>query len=186
MNTQRRLSAASALVAAALAFPAIGWAQTQVGPNAPVPAQAEPGIGAPAMPHAMSQHALPQTGRATQSSSMQKNVEQHITELHSQLHITAAQQPQWDQFAQVMRDNANAMTTSLDARAQQIGTMNAVDSMSSFAQLAEQRSQDLSKLATAFQTLYATFSDQQKQSADLLFRRQAEVHADKRMDKHSG
>jgi hypothetical protein len=182
MTSKRRLSAASALVAAALAFPAIGWAQTQEGPSTPVAPQAGSVTTAPAMP----QHALPQTNHGVQSSSLQKNVEQHITELHSQLHITAAQQPQWEQFAQVMRDNAGAMTTSLDQRAQQIGTMNAVDSMNSFAQLAEQRSQDLGKLATAFQTLYATFSDQQKQSADQLFRRQAEVHADKRMDKHSG
>jgi protein CpxP len=182
MNTKRRLSAASALVAATLAFPAIGWAQTQPAPAAPSPAQTEPAMTAPVMP----QHAAAPAGHPVQLSSTEKSVEQHIKELHNQLHITAAQQPQWEQFAQVMRDNASAMTSSLDQRAQQIGTMNAVDSMLSFAHLAEQRSQDLGKLATAFQTLYATFSDQQKQSADMLFRRQAETHADRHMEKHSG
>jgi hypothetical protein len=78
-----------------------------------------------------------------------------------------------------MRGNARAMQDSLDQRAQQIGSMTAADSMTSYAQLAVQRSQDLVKLATSFQTLYGTFSDQQKKDADALFRRQATAHADK-------
>ncbi len=57
--------------------------------------------------------------------------------------------------------------------------MSAVDSMTSYSQLAEQRSQDLVKLATAFQTLYGTFSDQQKKDADALFRRQSTAHESK-------
>jgi hypothetical protein len=160
-------------MAAALAMPAAGWAQTQEGPSTPVPAQSQPGM------HAAAPRAAPSAGRTAQSVSLGQGVEQHIKDLHRQLHITTAEQPQWEQFAQVMRDNAKAMSDSLDQRAQQIGSMNAVDSMTSYAQLAEQRSQDLGKLATAFQALYATFSDQQKKDADQLFRRQAEARAEK-------
>jgi hypothetical protein len=41
--------------------------------------------------------------------SMEERVENHIKQLHAQLRITPAEQPQWDQFAQVMRDNARDM-----------------------------------------------------------------------------
>jgi len=77
------------------------------------------------------------------------------------------------------------MSGSLEQRAQQIGGMTAADNMTSYAQLAEQRSQDLGKLATAFQSLYATFPEQQKKQADDLFRRQAEAHAEKHGEKHA-
>jgi hypothetical protein len=178
MNRTRRFSAVSALLAAAMAMPVAAWAQTQEGPNTPVPAQAMPGKASPAMPaHAAT---------TPQAASLEQGVEQHIRDLHRELHITAAEEPQWQQFAQVMRANAHAMSESLDQRAQQISAMNAVDSMTSYAQLAEQRSQDLVKLATAFQALYATFPDQQKKQADELFRRQAEAHADQRSAKHAG
>jgi hypothetical protein len=175
MNNTRRFSAVSALMAASLALPAAGWAQTPQAPaTAPAPAApapaANPMVGAP--------HAKTTSGRGSQVS-LEQGVEQHIKDLHKELKITAAEEPQWDQFTQVMRDNAQAMMKSLDERGQQIGSMNAPDSMSSYAQLATQRSQDLVKLATAFQTLYATFSDQQKKDADALFRRQATAHAEK-------
>jgi hypothetical protein len=187
MNRTSRFSAA--LLAAAMAMPAAGWAQTAVGPTAPVPAQAQPGqaqpgqgAGTPANPP----HAAPPMGHSPQAASLMQGVEQHIRDLHRELHITAAEQPQWDQFAAVMRSNAQAMSESLDQRAQQVGAMTAVDSMTSYAQLAEQRSEDLGKLATAFQALYATFPDQQKKDADALFRRQSEAHAEKRAEKHAG
>ena len=35
-------------------------------------------------------------------------MEARIAQLHKELSITPAQQGQWDQFAQVMRDNAQA------------------------------------------------------------------------------
>ena len=75
-----------------------------------------------------------------------------------------------------MRDNAQVMMQSLDARAQKVTSMDAVDSMTSYAQLAEQHAQDLGKLAAAFQTLYASFPDDQKKQADEFFRRQATEH----------
>jgi protein CpxP len=181
MNRTQRFTAASALLAATMAMPVAGWAQTQEGPQTPVhmpPSQQSVGTTTTAP-------ASPTAGHTPQAASILKGVEQHIRELHSELKITQAQEPQWEQFAQVMRGNAQAMSDSLDQRAQQIAQMNAVDDMTTYAQLAEQRSQDLVKLAGAFQTLYGTFSDQQKQNADQLFRRQAEVHAEKPVAKHA-
>ncbi len=42
-------------------------------------------------------------------NSAAQRVEEHIKELHSQLRITPAENPQWDQFAAVMRENARDM-----------------------------------------------------------------------------
>ncbi len=179
MNRTRRFTAASALLAATMALPVAGWAQTQTAPAPAAPAQAEPSMNSTAA-------AKPATGQTAEAAKIQQGVEQHIKMLHRELHITAAEEPQWQQFTQVMRENARAMSDSLDQRAQQISSMTAVEDMTTYAQLATQRSQDLVKLATAFQTLYDTFPEQQKKQADQLFRQQAEAHAEKQAVKHSG
>ena len=45
--------------------------------------------------------------------------------------------------------------------------MNAVESMQSYATLAELHAQDVQKLTAAFQTLYGSLSDAQKKAADM-------------------
>ncbi|HET6306146.1 MAG TPA: Spy/CpxP family protein refolding chaperone [Rhodopila sp.] len=120
--------------------------------------------------------ARPQAAPSKTQSPMDR-VEQHITDLHKQLHITSAQQGQWDEFAQVMRDNAKGMTQSLDQRGASLASMTAPENMQSYAQLAQQHAQDMQKLAAAFQTLYGSFSDEQKKNADDVFRTRGEQHA---------
>jgi hypothetical protein len=104
---------------------------------------------------------------------MTQMAEERITDLHTRLHITAQQQPQWDQFAQVMRDNAKDLDSAYQQRATTFDKMNAVENMQSYAQIEQTRAQDLQKLVPAFQTLYSALSDDQKKSADQLFRNQA-------------
>ena len=58
-------------------------------------------------------------------------------------------------------------------RAEKLGSMTAVDNMQSYAQIEQQRAQDVQKLVPAFQTLYASLSDQQKKTADEMFRNYA-------------
>ncbi len=48
--------------------------------------------------------------------------------------------------------------------------MSAVDNLRSYAELEQQRAQDIQKLVPAFQTLYGALSDQQKREADQMFR----------------
>ena len=72
-----------------------------------------------------------------------------------------------------MRDNATAMDQALTERAGKIQTMNAVETMQSYAQLAQLHAQDVQKLTTAFQTLYGSLSEAQKQAADQAFRPRA-------------
>ena len=51
--------------------------------------------------------------------------------------------------------------------------MSAVDNMQSFEAIEQARADGMQKLVPAFQTLYTSLSDQQKQQADALFRYQA-------------
>jgi protein CpxP len=98
------------------------------------------------------------------------SVEQRITYLHARLHITPDEQAKWDQFAQVMRDNAQHMRQTAVDRADKLKTMNASENMLSYAQIAMQHAQDVQNLASAFQPLYAALSPDQQQAADVMFR----------------
>ena len=84
-------------VAALLAAPAVALAQ-----SAQAPAQA------PTVPAA----AAPTAGKAVSDNTAAARVEARIKQLHAQLGITPAEQAQWEQFAQTMRDNARAMDRS--------------------------------------------------------------------------
>ena len=86
-------------------------------------------------------------------NGVEARVEARIKDLRAKLHITPAQEPQWDQFAQVMRQNARDMNQAGMNRAQQIPSMNAVQDMKSYQQLAEAHVQRLQKLIPAFEAL---------------------------------
>jgi protein CpxP len=132
--------------------------------------QTTPPATQPTAPTGTTHEAAPRTAAQKPGESVEALVEQRITELHSRLHITPAQSQQWDQFAQVMRDNAKQLDQLYQARAQKFATMTAVDNMQSFANIEQTRAQDVQKLVPAFQALYASLSDQQKKTADQLFR----------------
>jgi protein CpxP len=61
--------------------------------------------------------------------SAEERVERRIAQLHAQLHITPTDQQQWDQLAQVKRDNAREMDQVFVQRALQYQSMNAVQNM---------------------------------------------------------
>lgn len=96
-------------------------------------------------------------------------VETRIKELHTQIGVTQAEAAQWDRFAQVMRDNASDMDRILSERAQGFPSMNALQDMQSYQQVAEAHAQHLQKLVAAFQSLYEALSPEQKQKADQAF-----------------
>lgn len=113
------------------------------------------------------------TAPTPKKSHMQRRmdeVEQQITDLHDELGITDAESSQWNAYAQVMRDNAQNTGKALHERHQKMESMNADDSMKSYAQLAQLNADNMQKLSSAFTSLYAVLSPQQKQTADELFR----------------
>ena len=95
----------------------------------------------------------------------------HIKMLHNQLGITPAQQSEWAAFAQVMRDNAAEINQAFTDRSAKVASLNAAENMQSYAQLAQLHAANMQKLAVAFQSLYNSFPDQQKQVADDVFRK---------------
>jgi periplasmic protein CpxP/Spy len=154
-----------ATVAAILALPAAASAQAPQPPAATAP---------PAGTSSTSPHAVP-------GSAAAQRVEEHIRTLHGQLRITSAEQQQWEKFAEVMRENGRAMDQMFLQRIQQIPTMNAVQNMQSYAQMAEAHADHVQKLAAAFVDLYNAMPEQQQELADQVFRASAESNAQRRM-----
>ena len=153
-------------VAALLSIPAAAFAQ-----SSQLPATA----GATPPPPAAA--ASPLAGHPAAGKNAQERVENRIKELHVQLHITPAEQPLWDQFAQVMRENSRDMDQAYMQRVLRFSTMNAVQNMQSYEQIAQEHTKSLQKLIPAFENLYSAMSEQQKQAADQVFRANSERHA---------
>jgi hypothetical protein len=147
--------------AAMLCLPAFAYAQTT---SSPATAPAAPMTAAP-----------PASGSATTSApamtkDIQAKVEAHIKQLHTQLEITSAQEDDWKKFADVMRTNAADMQTAVQEREQQFPSMNALQNMQSYQKLAQTHAEHLDKLVSAFETLYNSLPQQQKQTADQVFK----------------
>jgi protein CpxP len=130
-------------------------------------------FAAPIWAHAQAAADQTSTAAPAAKSHAQKRqdmVEQRIAELHTQLAITDQQSKQWDAFAQTMRDNAQKTSQAFKDRAQKLATMNADDAMKSYSDLAQLHAQNMQKLSSAMSDLYASLSDEQKQTADSLYR----------------
>src|SRR5271169_1678220 len=94
-------------VAALLSLPAAAWAQSSQSPATQAATPAPPAAAA----SPMADHPVP-------GKNAEERVENRIKELHAQLRITPAEEPQWNEFAQVMRENARAMDEAFKERAQ--------------------------------------------------------------------
>ena len=128
--------------------------------------------------------ASPLAGHPVPGKNAEERVERRIKELHGQLQITPAEEPQWNEFAQAMRENARDMDQAFVQRAQQFPTMNAVQNMQSYEQLSEDHAQRVQKLVPAFQKLYDAMPDEQKRVADQVFRANAEKHTESTAQSH--
>ena len=157
---------ASVAVAALLSVPAAALAQSSQAPASAAPEGARPAAAQ-----------SPLAGHPAAGKNAKERVEQRIKELYAQLRITPAERPQWDQFAEVMRENARDMDQAWLQRADHFQSMSAVQNMQSYEQIAEEHAQHLQKLVSAFQNLYNAMPDQQKQLADQVFRANAERRA---------
>ena len=124
-------------------------------------AQASPAPPAKAMP-------------AKKATPANNSVETHIKSLHGALKITAAEEPQWQAVADVMRDNAKTTGALIEERAAKTKTMTAIDDLHSYEAIAEAHVAGLKKLIPAVEALYATMSDAEKKNADAVFGHRAE------------
>ncbi len=117
---------------------------------------------------AWAQDAVPaQAARPERGGAVQ--VERRIAGLQRRLKITPEEQPQWDAFAAVMRQNAAHIEALQHDRAEKVATMSAPEDMRSYADVARAHADDLQRLAATFDTLYSAMTPEQKATADRTF-----------------
>jgi LTXXQ motif family protein len=97
-------------------------------------------------------------------------VAQRIKYLHDRLRITPAQEPLWENVAQAMRENADAVAPLIAERLESAQHGSAIDTLSAYRKLGAAQLEGLDKFIAAFQALYGGLSDAQKRIADGLFR----------------
>lgn len=169
----RTLGLPALLTILALALPAAANAQSTVTPApgaAPAAPATPPGTTATKRPprHSMS------------------GIDRRIADLHKRLMITPAEEPQWKQVADIMRQNEEAVAAAVKDRVEHVKTMNAMENLQSFQKIADAHDQGLQKLIPAFQTLYDSMSDAQKKNADEVFRAVAQRRATHTKAKKAG
>ena len=137
-------------------------------------------------PAAATPASSPAAASAHRAQHLQR-VEQRIAYLHSALKITSAQESQWNAFADVMRSNAQSMDQLFQQRAAADNNRSALDDMKQYAQITQTHAEDMQKLVTAFEPLYASLSPEQKTLADTTFRQHGrEGHGAKQRHRRHG
>ena len=92
-------------------------------------------------------------------------VEAQLGDIKKRLNITAAQQSQFDQFANIVKQNA-ADDGRADAEGGQSAEQSAVEGLRNAASFAQTEADNLKRLVPALEGLYASLTDQQKRTAD--------------------
>jgi Spy/CpxP family protein refolding chaperone len=96
--------------------------------------------------------------------------EARIEEMHAKLRITPEQNSQWKAFVDAERDSAREMSELIEKRASSSKAMTAIDDFKSYEAIAEAHASGLGKVVPAFEKLYSSLSDEQKKTADVMFR----------------
>ncbi|HEX2150471.1 MAG TPA: Spy/CpxP family protein refolding chaperone [Stellaceae bacterium] len=108
-------------------------------------------------------------GAATRQAEPAGNpIDTRLAEIKKRLNITAAQQPQFEKFADIVKQNAQAME-ALMQKEQQNAKQNALEGLRTAASFAQVEADNLKRLVPALEALYASLSEQQKRTADQLF-----------------
>jgi periplasmic protein CpxP/Spy len=109
--------------------------------------------------------------KASKHGNPSDRVEARIKTLHSELKITPAQDAQWNAVAQAMRQDAATMTDLIQQRQANAANMSAVDDLASYGKITQAHADGVKSIVGPFSTLYASFSDAQKKTADAVFSR---------------
>jgi hypothetical protein len=153
---------ASPQLADARGLPA-GRLVAQAGP----PPTAAPGAASPA-PEPSARPAQTPAATATRRRGPAAAVEARISALREKLHVTPAEEPQFKAYADVMRQNAQAMEELFAERAKSPDP-SAVGRLRWYAKLTAAHAEAVGKLVAPFEALYQSLSPQQKKAADTYF-----------------
>lgn len=177
---QRRTCASFAMILAFAAAPALAQqAQHHPGTAGTPPsgmAQGMPGGsmgGADSMPMmGMMRMMMGQDGMggmSMMSTAMTQHVEGRLAFLKTELKITDAQLPLWNNFAQAVRDNAKAMGSMMQGGMMGMSqSMKLPDRLAMREKMMTAHLEALRKLKAAVDPLYAALTDEQKKAADQL------------------
>ena len=97
------------------------------------------------------------------------HTETQIKQLQGALVITRDQDVLWNSLTKVMRENASDMDALTKDKAD-YKTVNSVENMKFHRQITEAHLNQLNKFIPAYEAFYASLSDEQKQTADTIFR----------------
>lgn len=183
MNADRKTFGLRAVAAGAALGTALLFAASSYAADATTQDQNQPANQAQ-QPNAQN---TPDTAQTTQSApkmaksskkmmSPEARIEARIKTLHAQLKINSGEETQWQAVAQVMRDNASSVGSLVEQRKAQAGQMTAVDDLKSYEAITDAHADGLKKLIPAFETLYASMTDDQKKTADTLFQHVRHPH----------
>jgi len=111
------------------------------------------------------QKAPPKAQAQQQQAPQEQGIEGQISELKKRLNITPQQQPQFDAFAQAMRQNAQTMEPLMQQQ-QQSTSHNALEDLKAAAKFSEAEADSLKRLVPPLEALYGALTDQQKKVAD--------------------
>jgi len=96
-------------------------------------------------------------------------LEKHIREMHENLEITPAEEPQWAAVAKAMHDSASDIDSLIEKRESSRGNATALDDLNAYGAIAEAHAQAVKNLSAAFAPLYGAMPDDQKKVADAVF-----------------
>jgi len=116
------------------------------------------------------------TAQAEAATKAAAGVDGLVAHLHHELKITPAQEALFQKLADVMRENAETMSTLAKRRVDAAQTMTAVDDLKSYAEISAAHAEGTKKMIAAFQPLYDSMSDDQKKTADEEFREHYATH----------
>jgi hypothetical protein len=101
-------------------------------------------------------------------AGMASHIEGRIAFLKAELKITDAQTPQWNAFADAVRDSAKTLHTAMQSMMQASGSVSAPDQIERRITLMSSHLDAAKALLVAMKPLYAVLSDEQKKTADEL------------------
>ena len=107
-------------------------------------------------------------GMAMMATAMSEHVEGRLAFLKTELKITNAQLPVWNNFAQAVRDNAKAMGSMMRTMMGTNPPLPLPEKLAMREKMMSTHLEALRKLKTAVDPLYAALTDAQKKAADQL------------------
>lgn len=127
-------------------------------------------VGAGAATHPKEGHGCEGMGmKYGTHGDMAANMQKKLDELHTKLKLSKDQEPAWKTFSDQVRAQGKKMSdmhANMPGQMQKTMAQNAPDRMEMMASMMKDKAQDMSAMADAMKTFYATLTPEQKATFD--------------------